>query len=100
MDPRFLFEPIRGVPVFGVLLPLDGVRVDGVRVEGFELRRLLVRVLVAVFRVPEDEGIRRELVLDDGMRLVFEPDLVGTRRYMSRRDVLLLLVLRVTGLIV
>jgi len=86
---------MRGVPVFGVALPLYGVRV-----EGFELRGLLEPVLVAVLRVPEGEGTRRELMLDDGIRLVLEPDVVGTRRYRSRRDGFFELVLRVTGLTV
>ena len=95
VEPRFLFEPMRGVPVFGVVLPLYGVRV-----EGFELRGLLEPVLVAVLRVPEIEGTRRELMLDDGIRLVLDPDVVGTRRYRSRRDGFFELVLRVTGLTV
>lgn len=88
-------------PDLGVDLRVDGLPVDGVRVEGFELRRLVVRVLVGVLRVLLVEGVRRAPVLFVGIRLVpdFEP-VLGTRRYRSRSDVPVEGVLRVTGLIV
>ncbi len=78
-EPRPLVEPMRGVPVDGVLLRVDGVRDDGMRLEGLVLDGLRLLVL----GVADIEGIR----------LVFEPELafVGTRRYMFRSDELVFL---------